>query len=448
MRSILGATSGTSLELAPSHALALPAKSQRRLLMIAYHFPPLAGSSGIQRTLRFAQQLPEFGWDPMVLSAHPRAYERTNDDLMNEVPHDMLVRRAFALDAARHLSIAGRYPLALAIPDRWASWRFDGVRVGMDMIRRYRPCALWSTYPIATAHVIAAELQRRSGLPWVADFRDPMVQPAHPYQPAARAKLRLIEAEVIRHARLTLFTTPGAAADCATRHPDQGHRIATLENGYDEASFVKAGQRVAATHRTQTEPKVLLHSGIVYPDERDPTQLFAALRLLHDEGSIRPGHFLLRLRAAVHEDTLRTLSKTLGVEAYVELAPPVRYVDALAEMLSVGALLVLQARNCNHQVPAKLYEYLRAGRPIIALTDLGGDTARVMRDAGVTRLASLDDVDAIAALLRHYLMTDGPDLLPRQDAVRRASRRSRAGHLAEWLERTCTPPHAVAPTAR
>ena len=80
----------------------------KKVLMIAYHFPPLAGSSGIQRTLRFAQQLPEFGWQPIVLTADPRAYERTSDDLLDQLPAGLVVKRAFALDTARHLSFGGR----------------------------------------------------------------------------------------------------------------------------------------------------------------------------------------------------------------------------------------------------------------------------------------------------------------------------------------------------
>ena len=85
-----------------------------RVLMVAYHFPPLAGSSGIQRTLRFAQHLPAFGWQPLVLSANPRAYERTSDDLNADVATGTVVRRAFALDTARHLSFMGRYIGAMA----------------------------------------------------------------------------------------------------------------------------------------------------------------------------------------------------------------------------------------------------------------------------------------------------------------------------------------------
>ena len=153
---------------------------QPRVLMVAFHFPPLAGSSGIQRTLRFAQHLPSFGWQPLVLSAAVCAYERTSDDLNADVPAGTVVRRAFALDTARHLALRGRYIGAMARPDRWISWRFDAVRQGMRMIREFKPHAIWSTYPIATAHVIGAELHKWSGLPWLADFRDPMAQDGYP----------------------------------------------------------------------------------------------------------------------------------------------------------------------------------------------------------------------------------------------------------------------------
>lgn len=155
----------------------------RRVLMIAYHFPPLAGSSGIQRTLRFAQHLPAHGWEPLVISANPRAYENTSDDLLGEIPPGTIVRRPFALDTARHLAIKGRYPGFMARPDRWVSWRFAGVREGLRMIREFQPQAIWSTYPIATAHLIGHELACRSGLPWVADFRDPMAQEGYPSDP-------------------------------------------------------------------------------------------------------------------------------------------------------------------------------------------------------------------------------------------------------------------------
>src|SRR5688572_7689589 len=98
----------------------------KRLLMIAFYFPPMVGSSGIQRTLRFARYLPQFGWEPLILTAHPRAYERISDDQL-EQQSGLVVRRAFAVDARRHLSIKGRYPGFLGRPDRWASWWLGAV---------------------------------------------------------------------------------------------------------------------------------------------------------------------------------------------------------------------------------------------------------------------------------------------------------------------------------
>src|SRR5665811_816290 len=138
-----------------------PGACVKRVLMVAYHFPPLAGSSGIQRTLRFVQHLPSLGWQPLVLSADPRAYEKTGDDLLADVPAGTVVRRAFALDTARHLQLAGRYLGWMARPDRWISWKFAAIREGLKLIEEFKPDAIWSTYPIATAHVIASNLHRK-----------------------------------------------------------------------------------------------------------------------------------------------------------------------------------------------------------------------------------------------------------------------------------------------
>src|SRR5712664_704149 len=123
-----------------------------RVLMVAYHYPPCFGSSGIQRTLKFSRYLPDGGWDPIILTAHPRAYPDTNSAQLSEIPSGLPVHRAFALDAARHLVFGRHYSRWLALPDRWGSWWPGGVVAGLRLVRRYRPAVLWSTYPIATAH--------------------------------------------------------------------------------------------------------------------------------------------------------------------------------------------------------------------------------------------------------------------------------------------------------
>ena len=158
----------------------------KRVLMIAYHYPPVGVSSGLQRTLKFSTYLPELGWQPSVLTVHPRAYEARRDDQLADVPKGVTVRRAFALDTARHLSIRGRYPLILALPDKWMSWWIGGVLTGLQMIRETRPDVLWSTYPIATAHMIGLTLHGLTGLPWVADCRDSLIDDHHPSNKTVR----------------------------------------------------------------------------------------------------------------------------------------------------------------------------------------------------------------------------------------------------------------------
>jgi len=409
----------------------------KKILMIACHFPPMAGSSGIQRTLRFVQHLPALGWQPIVLSTHPRAYERTSEDLMSDVPTGTVVRRAFALDTARHLQIAGRYAGWMARPDRWMSWQFDGVRQGLRLIEEFKPDVIWSTYPIATAHVIASKLHHKTGLPWVADFRDPMAQDDYPPDPITKQQFLNIEADAAAHARYCVFTTPGAARIYQQHYPAHAERMVVLENGYDEESFANAvpqPQASAATAPGQ-RPLILLHSGIVYPYERDPTQLFEALGRLQKNSTLRPSDLRIRFRASVHDDLLQSLAQAHGVQDFIELCPAIPYRAALAEMLSVDALLVMQASNCNAQIPAKIYEYLRAGKPILALTDPEGDTAGVLRGAGLNDIARLDSADEIANLLPPFLaaIQAGESQLPDVAAVPRASRRGRAETLVSLL---------------
>lgn len=405
------------------------------VLMVAFHFPPLAGSSGIQRTLRFSRHLPEFGYLPLVLTTRALAYETTRDDLLDEIPAEVVVGRALALDCARHLSLFKRYPAAWARPDRWASWRWDGVRLGSQMIRRYRPALIWSSFPIASAHVIAARLAEKFSLPWVADFRDPMAQDGYPADPVTHRLWMTIEHTTLLQAARAVFVTPGAAAHYTARYPEiNPRRFALIENGYDEDSFTGIPP---PTPTTALNPGklTLLHSGIVYPSERDPRPLLSALSRLPLD--VPP--FVVRFRACGNDTWLRGLVAKHGLQGRVEVLPALPYRAALTEMCHADALLVMQAGNCNAQIPAKLYEYFRARRPILALADPAGDTAALMRAAhapGQTRLANPASADEIGAVLPAFIrdIAHGGAALALQSSVESASRRSRTRALAQVFD--------------
>lgn len=408
----------------------------RRVLMIAFHFPPLTGSSGIQRTLRFVQHLPTLGWQPIVLTAHARAYEATSEDLLPEIPAETIVERAFALDTARHLSIGGRYPGFLGRPDRWRPWAQAAVWSGMRLIRKYRPEVLWSTYPIATAHLIANRLHQLSGIPLVADFRDPMAQNGYPEDQRTRRSFLDIESDMALNASRLVFVTPSAQALYRARYKNvDPERFVLIENGYDEESFA------TAEHELDPAPLnagrfTLLHSGIVYPSERDPSALFAALGRMRSAGRISADSFKIRFRAPVHAELLQRLSAQFGTDDMIEVLPGIAYRQALEEMLRADGLVVMQGTNCNEQIPAKLYEYLRTGRPILGLADPEGDTGKAMRRSGVSHVARLEDTQQVEAAMTAFLSAWPASrrraaLHPQLASM---SRRSRASELAALLE--------------
>jgi glycosyltransferase involved in cell wall biosynthesis len=407
----------------------------KRILMIAFHFPPLAGSSGIQRTISFARRLPRFGWEPLILTAHPRAYERVSSDQLKDIPSDTIVERAFALDSSRHMAVLGHYPAFAARPDRWVTWWLGAVPKGLKMIRKYRPQAVWSTYPIASAHMIGHTLHRLSGLPWIADFRDPMAQDGYPADPKTWQSFKEIEERTMRSASFSVFAAPGAARMYRERYPDiPDARIALIQNGYDEENFARLENPEGDSLLPGTF--TLVHSGIVYPSERDPTQLFQALRQLLDEGRLKPGELRLRLRASAHETLLAKLIGEFRLAEVIELARPIPYRSALQEMMRADGLLVLQASNCNDQIPAKVYEYLRCRRPIIALTDPKGDTAGLLREAGIHNIARLDSTQEIASELPRFLdQVKCKQAATSSDAfVRAASRLERTRQFASLLD--------------
>lgn len=376
----------------------------KKVLLVAYHFPPVKGSSGLHRTLAMARYLPEFGWQPSVLSASPKAYENTGNELLQQVPEDLSVKRAFALDATRHLAIKGRYFQSMALPDRWSSWWLGGVVSGLRMIKRRKPDLLWSTYPIATAHLIGLTLHKLTGIPWVADFRDSMTEENYPANPQVRSAYRWIERKAVHHAAKSVFTTPGAVDMYAARYPEiPDDRWAVIENAVDEDFVCQIEEQLSDKGRQSRQKLTFVHSGILYPSERDPTQFFNALSRLKKDQIISSAEVEFILRASTNEEAYRRQTEQLDIADLVFFEPAIPYADAIEEMLAADGLLIFQASSCNHQIPAKIYEYFRSGRPILGLTDAAGNTAELLRQESGTITTALDDEEKMIESLPEFI---------------------------------------------
>ena len=413
-----------------------PESHHKKVLMVAFHFPPQAGSSGILRTLNFVKNLPSNGWNPTVLTASAHAYTQQRNDLVGSIPPRTRILRAFALDAARHLSIANKYPSTVALPDRWASWWLSALVLGLRDIRRYQPDMIWSTYPIATAHLIGGTLSWLSGLPWIADFRDPMVSRDYPSDKLQRKVWQWLEFYVMRHANACIFTTQPASLVYGQRYPEFATKCLVIENGYDEDAFEGVQ---ADRHGTPSESLLLLHSGLIYPQDRNPSTFFAAVLELIQEGLLNRSQLCIRFRAPHHDAEVKGFAALHGLEDIVDIAPPIPYRSAIAEMMGADLLLVFQGTNFNAQIPAKIYEYLRAQRPVLAVLDPVGDTATQLRKFEGVHMGNIASKAHIKAALLSWLETKrlgGQQFAWANnfDAIRKYSRIAQTELLSHYLD--------------
>jgi len=400
----------------------------KSILIIAYHFPPVSVSSGVHRLVSLASALVQDNWAVSVISAHKRTYERIDENTLRAVHDSVRIVRAQALDTARHLSFKGRYFGPLALPDNLQSWIPFGVYEGLREIRRNRPDIILSTYPVASAHVIAIVLSRITGIPWVADFRDPMAQEGYPKGWMKWKTFKWIERCAAKRAAKLVFTTPGALQEYKERYPDvPDNRWGLITNGYMEEQFHGISQEVSVSDELR-----IVHSGLIYIHERNPRQLFEALASLKQSGQFEKRTIRFVLRASGHEDTYTGWIAELGIGALVELAPAIPYRDALQEMFNADGLLLMQGAGCNQQIPAKAYEYLRVQKPVLALTDDAGDTAALLKEYGDANIAPLDCATRIAAAIVEFIER----LEQRKNSPQKTTdvtRFSRAAISREWV---------------
>ncbi len=463
----LQSTSPSVIEPSPHSPDAPPAPGPlRRVLMVAYTFPP-ATSVGVFRTLRFVKYLPESGWQPAMVSVDPAARgERTDAALLDELPADLRIlrvwpvrpeeqlkrwipllrRRASVARAAaaasgvdegeplsyRHGTIPITFrrrvgDLLFGLPDDKVGWIWSGLRPALRKLREWKPEVIYATGPPFTAHVLAALLARRSGLPLVLDFRDPWSRcPWGPRKdiPFSQRMLARMEAWCVRQAAAVVLNTERLREEFAAFYSDQPQaKFRTISNGYDPDLAERVGALAPPAWNPSGQSALeVLHPGSLYL-QRDPRPIVEALALLASQG--------LRVRFVQYgpcDPAFRTLQRAeeLGVSELVSIHPPVPHQQLLERMRQADALLLLQP-GTSLQVPGKLFEMLLFDKPIVALAD-PGETADLVHRFSLGAVALPNDPAGIAGAIRAAI----------SDASAEARRRLRPAALDEFSGRRLT----------
>jgi len=401
----------------------------RSILVVAYDFPPHA-AIGTMRTLRLVRHLVRRGWKVNVLTGDPRTYlpsTPVDDALMARVPESVQVIRASAMRKVQAPAKAKsasaprveaaprkhRWPAAIvrakayvetsmAVPDKESAWWLPAVRAGLRCCKTERPDVIFSSAPPWTGQLVAAAIAARVKAPWVADFRDPWARlpwrESRPWIP--RRAAQWFEDMSVRRAAAVVFTTRGILDNVAAHHdPSLASKYHVVPNGCEIDEFAElAAARSCAPSGLPQDPFVLLHAGSLYGG-RDPRPLLRAIAAAIRSGLVDPARFRLRLLGTMALDgvNLTNTCAELDLTDVVQMVPRIPRHQSLAEMMAASALLLVQPGH-PLSIPAKAYEYLATGRPVLAIAD-EGETANLIRNSGAGLVVSGTDETGMAQAL-------------------------------------------------
>lgn len=414
----------------------------RSALVVAYHFPPDA-AIGTMRTLRVVRHLAREDWDVTVLTGHPRTYRpgtAIDRDLLRRVPENVRVVRAPAIRGFEALKRFAKHALrsdassggvaasaavahrersgqrshvaraldvvdaAFAIPDQESAWMLPAIVRGLVVGTGAPPDVLYSSAPPWTTQLVASALASILRCPWVADFRDPWGRA--PWRsdrmPFTMRAARRLERFVVGRADRVLFVSAANRDEFANHYgAPVASKFRVVPNGCDLSEFESVGPATPGG-----EPFVLVHAGSLYAG-RTPVPLLEAIAAAIAQGIIDRERFRVRfLGAILTQPEITAACDRLGLLDIVEFLPRVPRLDAIRAMRNASALLLLQPGH-GVAVPAKLYEYMAAGRPVLAIAE--GETADIVRKSGAgVAVSAVDHAGMVAALAKLMEMARTP----------------------------------------
>ncbi|GFR39438.1 hypothetical protein PRECH8_27340 [Insulibacter thermoxylanivorax] len=328
----------------------------------------------------------------------------------------------------------------MLIPDDQILWYPAARKKGLEIIRQYGIDAIFSTSGPYTNHLVARYLKRKTGLPWIADFRDPWTQNMHRSGIRWREWLEeRMERSVHHEANMTLTVTHSFAKNFNEKFGAAITRLEVIHNGYDPADY-------EALRDVKKEPQdedrcVFMYAGIFY-QERNPRLLLRAVRELIDEGALDRERIVLRFAGVFdypgYSDNIDAVHE-LGLTDIVEILGNLPHKQALKKMKQSDILLLVgdTAPESGAYIPGKLYEYLAIGHPILALS-MPGESTKLIEKYGLGETAdplSLEEIKrAVKKLYEDWKSgTAQKEQQAQEKSMLKYQRREQARRLAELL---------------
>ncbi|MFA6571021.1 MAG: glycosyltransferase [Bacteroidota bacterium] len=434
----------------------------RNLLIIAYYFPP-SGGPGVQRVLKHVQYLPEFGWQPIVLTVSNGQFPARDESLLDHIPASTIVKRVpiyEPYDLYRFLTgkkagtpidvnvmkkesqkltfkekISEFIRATFFIPDARVGWLLTAKKGIKEIEKEYRIDAIYSSSPPYTCSLIARNLKRREPrLPWVAGFRDPwrnFLSAAKRWFLPDLFDIRM-ERSVFTEADAVECAWEGIIKDAMGKYPllkrEKFHHV---PNGFDSSDFPVIEQK-------RNEKFTVTYTGSLY-GRRNPLSFFTAIEKLISQNKIDPNELIIkfigRFGAEVHE-----MIENTSFRKSIESIPYMPHEESIKQLFLSDVLLLIvdEAKESEEIVPGKVYEYIGVKKPVIAIAPEESAIADLIKETKSGMIAHQTNIEKTCEIIEKYYSdwkTGNSTFAPDTEAINKYERREAAKQLAALLDK-------------
>jgi len=427
----------------------------KKILIITYYWPP-AGGPGVQRWLKFAKYLPEFGWKPIIYTPENPSYPLLDESLMKDVPDNLEIVRtkiwepyqlAEKLNKSNKKFKAGQFDVGdnqswksklsiwvrgnFFIPDARVFWVNPSTKFLEQYLKINNIETIVTSGPPHSMHLIGLNLKKKfPDLKWIADFRDPWTEISYykhlKLTNRSDKKHRQLESEVFKNADITLATSYTDAENFRKN----GANAFCITNGFDETDSN------SQTLQPSNSPTQFTLSYIgVLEQLRNPENLWKALDNLVKTNSDFAENFNLKFVGRIDDKILEVIEKS-SLKDHIQNLGYVSHDKAVDEMAKSSLLLITNFPNDSSKgiIPGKIFEYLATGKQIISFGPNEADVAKILDETKAGKHFGYNDSREIENfILEKFELWKSGNLLENTQNIEQFSRRNLTKQLVQIL---------------
>jgi len=374
----------------------------KKVLIFTYYWPP-AGGVAVQRFLKFSKFLPEFGWEPIIVTVNNGSYPYFDESLLKEVAPELRVYRTKTFEPFELYNLlrgqkGKTMPLVTVgthskktffqklteyiranffVPDARKGWVPYAVKQAEEILTTEKIDAIITTGPPHSAHLIGLKLKEKFGFKWIADFRDPWTGIVYndmlPRTEATQKKDSELETKVLKTADCTVVISPGMKEQFEGR----AKKIVVIFNGYDESNFLPLSESISINKKE--EFFTIRYIGNLMASQ-NPTNLWKAIAELQHTNAAK-----IKLEFTGRVDT--EIQNSIAAEGLSDITTYNPFTEQqkainLTHTASLLLFAIFNLPNVKLVITGKIFEYLASRSEIISFGPVDGDAAAILKSVG------------------------------------------------------------------